>query len=332
MTLYRDVLRQAWDVSWRHKYLWFFGLFAALLGNGGELDFLFRIFNQEKGGFISMYKAYAATGIFSLQALGNFGQLFIEQPGKLAVLIFVILLVLAISIFLVWLAITSQVALVSGSALVSSSKKPARFSIGGLIDDSKTKFWKVLLLNILARAFMLLIVFLFSDAFLRVVFNNNALAFGVSYFVLIVIAILAALVVSYVVKYSIAYIAIKDEKLFPALRKGFSLFADNWLVSIEMAILIFLIYFLATVGAIIVLLALGTPLIFLAYLLGKYVSIIFFTLFMGIGGLLLVVFLAFAGALIATYQTSAWTVLFIRLTGRGAESKLVRIVDSFRKK
>jgi hypothetical protein len=32
---YRPILKKAWHIAWRFKYLWFFGLFAALLGTGG---------------------------------------------------------------------------------------------------------------------------------------------------------------------------------------------------------------------------------------------------------------------------------------------------------
>jgi hypothetical protein len=40
MTLYRSIFRQAWAITWQYKYLWFFGFFAALLGNGGEYEIL----------------------------------------------------------------------------------------------------------------------------------------------------------------------------------------------------------------------------------------------------------------------------------------------------
>ena len=38
MFSYRALFRQAWEITWRHKYLWFFGLFASLVAgtdNGG---------------------------------------------------------------------------------------------------------------------------------------------------------------------------------------------------------------------------------------------------------------------------------------------------------
>jgi hypothetical protein len=40
MSLYRSILKRAWEISWKFKYLWFFGLFAALLGNGGEFEII----------------------------------------------------------------------------------------------------------------------------------------------------------------------------------------------------------------------------------------------------------------------------------------------------
>ena len=49
--LYRKVLKQALFITWRAKFLWIFGFFAALLGNGGAYEILFRSFSQarEKG-------------------------------------------------------------------------------------------------------------------------------------------------------------------------------------------------------------------------------------------------------------------------------------------
>ena len=34
-SIYRSILKQAVNIAWKFKYLWFFGLFAALAGNGG---------------------------------------------------------------------------------------------------------------------------------------------------------------------------------------------------------------------------------------------------------------------------------------------------------
>ena len=42
MSFYRNILKQAWKITWRNKYLWWLGIFAALLGNGGEFEILFN--------------------------------------------------------------------------------------------------------------------------------------------------------------------------------------------------------------------------------------------------------------------------------------------------
>jgi hypothetical protein len=38
ISIYRPILKTAWKVLWRAKYLWFFGFFAVLFGNTGELN------------------------------------------------------------------------------------------------------------------------------------------------------------------------------------------------------------------------------------------------------------------------------------------------------
>ena len=40
MFTYRQILRKAWDVTWQHPPLWFFGFFLAFLGVGGEVAIL----------------------------------------------------------------------------------------------------------------------------------------------------------------------------------------------------------------------------------------------------------------------------------------------------
>ena len=48
MFSYRSLLKQAWEVCWKHKYLWFLGLFASLTAAGGswEYQLLAQNFNQ----------------------------------------------------------------------------------------------------------------------------------------------------------------------------------------------------------------------------------------------------------------------------------------------
>src|SRR3989339_1784743 len=116
MQLYRGIIKQAMDITWKSKYLWFFGLFAALLGNGGEYEILFRAlsgnFNDD---FFSGFRMIADTGVFSMQGLRNFGNLLITQPISVIVAILVLVIFLALFAFVIWLVNVSQATLVNNT-------------------------------------------------------------------------------------------------------------------------------------------------------------------------------------------------------------------------
>ena len=44
--LYREVVREAFQITRHKKYLWLFGLLAAFLGNGGALELFIKVFSQ----------------------------------------------------------------------------------------------------------------------------------------------------------------------------------------------------------------------------------------------------------------------------------------------
>src|SRR3989338_3817712 len=44
--LYREVIKEAFEITRRKKYLWLFGLLAAFLGNGGAYELFTKVFSQ----------------------------------------------------------------------------------------------------------------------------------------------------------------------------------------------------------------------------------------------------------------------------------------------
>ena len=67
MPFYRTILKQAWSLTWRHKYLWWFGIFAALLGNGGEFEILFNNVGANPGqALFPAWQRIISTRFFTL--------------------------------------------------------------------------------------------------------------------------------------------------------------------------------------------------------------------------------------------------------------------------
>jgi len=186
-------------------------------------------------------------------------------------------------------------------------------------------FWPVLTLNIIIKAaiYVLLVLISLPAIFFQGDFNANLF-----YIIALVIIVPVAIILSFVMKYAVAYAVINKSKVLPAIEKSYRLFKENWLISFEMAIILFFINLLVGLAIVLAILVLAVPFLFL--------GLIFYYSFSLVGSWLIAI-LAFAsflfivvtaGAALAVFQISSWTGLFLELEKKSGVSKLVRVVNS----
>lgn len=320
MSLYRKILHQAWGATWRFKYLWFFGLFAALLGNAGEYEILLKGFsNDSEQGIL---RTFSDAGLLSVHGLANIVKLFKEEPLAMTSVLLFGIFILVIFIFIVWLINVSQAALVNNTALIISNKKSG-FQEG--IDAGVKNFWPVLGYNAILKSSIYLIFGLISFVVISSVSDSNTFFTNIVYGILFVFFIPIAIAFSFIVKYSIAYKVIQNKNFVDSIISGFDLFRKNWLISLEMA---FLLYFINIVSGFIVILIffiMAVPFLLLAFLFNQLLSLAGFWLVMITGFVVFFGFLVTFGSALSTFQISAWTTLFIELISKGGQSKIVRV-------
>lgn len=326
MFLYRNILSQAWKNTWQNKYLWFFGLFAVLLVNNGGTEIFSRLFSEDisKGFFSGTRQFIQETNIFSLEALANLGRLAKNDPLSLFIIILIFLAILAILIFLLWMSTVSQAAIVNNAAKFKTNKEHS-FKNG--FEIGKKKFWPVLGLNAVLKVIIYLLFLLMSlpvfTGALKPYFNFYNITFIISFLIFVPLAFCF----SYIMKYAISYVVIKENKFLESIKLGWELFKKNWLVSLEMAFVLFLVNFLASLLLILLLMILAVPFLFIALLFSQ---LAFYTVFWVVilsALLLFIVFMALVGAILTTFQVSSWTLLFVELIRGGGKSKLVRIFN-----
>jgi len=308
MFSYRLILRRAWQFAWRTPYFWFFGLFAALLGNGGEYEIISRVFWPSG-------RTWFLPGVdfWSAGVLAGFPTFFLKDPIAAFLLFFFGVVLLALFIFFLWVIIVSQGALVRAAALAFAGKT---FDFKTCLTAGARKFWPVFSLNFLSRAVISLLLLFFLPYWFVAGPAGHLPAAVYGFLALMILP--TSLAVSFIGKYSIAYAVIKEEKLADALKKGIDLFLRNWLVSLEIALLLFLINCL--IG--------GVLLVFLAVIaIPPYFFLVISQSlwFLAFCLILFLILIAGAGAIIAVFQTAAWTMLFAEISGRGGLSKLARI-------
>ena len=225
---------------------------------------------------------------------------------------------LAALLFLVWLVIVSQAAIVNNSAALLNQKKS---TLRDGWESGMLNFWPVFTLNILVKAAVYLMLFAIS---LPVIFIKGSLNANPFYILALIMAFPLAIIMSFITKYAIADAVINKSTVGQALKRGWRLFIANWLVSFEMAIILFFINILVGLA---MRQALAVPFSFL--------GLIFYYSFSAAGSWL-VVSLAFAGflfivvsggAALSVFQITSWTSLFLELDKKRGASKLVRMVN-----
>ncbi|MFA6994858.1 MAG: hypothetical protein WC249_00400 [Patescibacteria group bacterium] len=323
MFSYRSLLKQAWIITWRNKYLWFLGLFAALVTGGGAWEYQMLSQSLNQGLINSSY--YQLSSVLAISDLAkNFllGIVNLFQYDFLTIInIFSALLItVAILCFFIWLAVVSQAGLIYDvKKILNNKKKEQKLSLRDSLTAGHDHFWSVLSLNLTIKVITAFIFFIISLPLLFLAIKDLSIL-AVIYTILFVIFVPISMGSSLMINYVIAYRVLNNYSFIVSLEKGAVLFKNNWLISLEMGVILFIINFLASGLILIILSLLLLPLLLLGLILNLTwltTLIIFFAL------IIIVIF----GSALTSFQIATWTSLFLRLNDKGGIAKLERLFN-----
>lgn len=331
MSLYRSIIRQSFIIAWKHKYLWFFGLFATLLSSNFEIELINRFTNsQNSGSTMYDWKAWVDTGVFSTQAWYNLIDLAKNNPWSFISLLVVFIVLILLLLAILWLSVVSQGALVNnsqkalteGDKVSTTAEKKHDTAVG--FKQGRKYLWPVLGVNVLVRV----VVYVLALVALIPIFNTATvnIPLAVLYFILFIILLAIALVLAFMTKYAIAFIVLKGQSMFKAIKSAWNLFMNNWLVSLEMTFILFAISIVFSLALILSVMIVAIP-ITLLYIVGLIFGSypIFLAIFI-LGTIITLAIIIIGGAYITVVQTTAWVHLFTQLNaGKAPESKLERV-------
>lgn len=330
--LYRPVLRRAWETTKKFKNLWLFGLFAVLVSSGGEYEIIYGGFNNNsQSGFIwSFIDGFKNGWSEGLQLAGgnfwqNFWNLFTTSYGALTLGLFVTLFILFLAFLMIWLVISSQIALVKGSSLANKNKK---MSLGEGFDFANRNFWPVLGVTVISK---IVFWFLFGLLGLEAWLLSGGSWWEISLFALsfIIVAVLV-LIAAFVFKYQIFYLLLKKQGFIPAFQKAWQLFLSNWLISLEMSLIMLGVYLSTTILWIFAILLLaGIPIVILPF----YLSVLSLGIKVALTVIAAILSLLSVAVLVSSmtvFQWAGWVALFERLEGGEETSKLTRVAEQIR--
>lgn len=324
-SFYRHILRDAWKVTKSNKILWFFGFFVSFLGAGGVYELLIQGtgkmgLSQDFGSYLVL-STLVPTGpelLATVQHLGTYDSLLLMLIGIGG---------LALFATAIWIVISAQGALIHG---IRDAHKKKKLKFSNLFGVGSEVFGRLLILNLLSR-FAIAASFYLILSLMLLLLAKGTLVSSLLYLVAFLILMPLTLAIGFITIYSAAYIVLNRMRLVDAVETALFLFRKYWLISLEVAVILFAINIGVSVliGIIFSFLAvMFLPLVIGASLVGASTGIwIALILFGGLG----VFALAIVGAGLITYQYSVWTLLFMKLHVRGHRgiSKLVRMLGHF---
>lgn len=318
MKFYKDIISASWRAVKNNKFLWFFGFFVVLLGeNGGEYEFYIRNASNllERTSYLNPYYWFSAGSQSVVQRL----EVFLQSEGVFGYL-FLFLFAVALLV-LVYFIMISQASLVYAANKIYKGQKVHLLEC---VSRVKKKAFPVLGLNLILKGAIYLAFILIGLPLLAAILGAQAGEYETLYVVFgFIVLFPLSVVATFLVKYAINFVVLKDESFFRSIGRGWKLFTSNWLITLEMALLIFLISIVISLVALGVLLFLFAPYLFFSILnISLTWSWTPLTLFLTVAAVIMAAVFVLIGSVFSAFQWTAWTMLFDNLTDEPREPRI----------
>jgi hypothetical protein len=212
---YGEILSKAWQIIWKHKVLWIFGILAGCAGGGG---------GGGGGNASSSFQNGSQNGGDMFPRLQHtINQ--IPPAVIVAIVIGVILLILILVVLAIFLGTIGKIGLIRGT-LQADQNMDTRLNFGELFSGSMSYFWRVFLLNLLVG----LLIFAAVIVLIIIGFGMTIITFGIGLLCLLPLCCLMfplIWAISVIVEQSSIAIVVENLGVMDGLRKGWRVVKEN---------------------------------------------------------------------------------------------------------
>lgn len=315
--LYREILTHAFRAAWREKRYWPLAIFASLLLSAGSYDVLLNAVDAI-GTQAMFFGASGSASFVSLQsamagASGILGWMAGVQASLAVALIFLAFIILSV---------ISQGGLVYALGAVRRGKRPTlgeAFRVGG------GAFWPVAALNAVVLSTLWILRFLISFP-LYLAIEHTTPGVWFLYFISFLVFMALSFVVTLVHIFALNAMILQGAPVAIAIVRGYETFKRHWVVSIETALLLFVVAIATTATAIVAFFFASVPLVAALVAATASGSTAIFATVLGIGLALLLLALLSVASFLTQLQYATWTFLYRRIGEGGALPKIHRWV------
>ncbi|MBN1453994.1 MAG: hypothetical protein JW963_23465 [Anaerolineales bacterium] len=294
-----EVLTRAWQITWKYKVLWIFGILAGCTNGGGGSGGGGR--NSDYSTGPSDFDVPPELQRFVYQ-MENFADWAVDNWWIFILIGLAVLLLVVISIFL---GTIGRIGLIKGS--YEAEMGAEKLALGELFSTSMPYFWRVFGLSFLiGLAFFVLILPLVLI---------GVLTAGVGFLCLlplICILIPVSWAVGVIVEQSNRAIVLENLSLFDGLKRGWEISKSNIGPLIVMALILFGITLVLGIIIALPIFIMVFPTIF-AFAMSEGQS--FTPLYIALAGICLYAPISWVlNGILTTFTQSAWTLTYLRLT------------------
>ncbi len=317
MQIYKKILTTAWSVTKKNPVLWLFGFFLLFwMGKGMEFESFFTS--------LDLYREKLSP--LNPEFWEGSGWVNILQHSELTTATLILLLLVAglLAVFVFGLITVSQIGLADAFGRFSSPRKRKKYTLSEAIKVSSKSFLPVAVINLVGKGASLALLALAALPLFVAGTHTGQLVYTLALYLL---AAPVVVLISIWINYAVNDAVLNETQVDEAMNNGWLLLRHNFGISVELALLLFGIYFLVLIagyllgGLLLVPLVLGGGSV--EWLIGADAAQQLFYLIFAV---LASVIMVFAVVLFSTWSRGCWTLLYVELTKGKKRSKIHRLL------
>lgn len=287
-------------MTWKYKFLWFFGLFIALVSGGSGMNSGYDFGNSTQN-----------TKDLGVDNVKNWITNDISQYLFWIIVVLIILFVIFLALWI--LSVISQSALIGCADKLDKGEKT---SVKDGVAIGKKYFWRMLGISLLFVVTIFLSFIILGIPVFLLFYYQLFVRAVLLLMLALLIFVPEAIFLSLIMNYAVRAIVLKDNKIIESIKTAYKLLINNFWQTIVVALIYIGINIAVSIAIFIAIFLLAVPVIILILLTKAVLGSVVFWICVCLAALVLIALMLLIKTLLITYKYNLWTLTFKELTNK----------------